>query len=172
MPTLSSAQDDLRALGAIDTRHRSLVDVSDRWLERMGYTLLGERAPDGTPLVAVALEHPSPCPIDPTATVKIKYWVANLHRPDELTAAFAKNIAAINAHMASVGAQRVWGAVPKTATHMTVFLDKVAAAGGCVKVDGAGIPIEEKGNPENDYRNFSLYVGDRQDVTDEMRARR
>lgn len=171
MPTLSSVEDDLRYLAGIDTRHRGLADVSDAWFERMGFTLLSDRAPDNTPLVAVVLQYDEPCPIDPTATVKIKYWLANLNRPDDLLAAFARNIIAINDNMATANAQRVWGAVPKTATHMTSFLNRVAEAGACNKVNGAGIPIDPGLSQENDLRNFLIYVGDRQRVTDAMEGR-
>jgi hypothetical protein len=170
MPTLSTVQDAIRFLGAIDTRHRELVNVSDRWLERKGYTLLSERAPDGTPLVAVALEADSPCPIDAAAKVQIKYWVANLERVKDLLPAYVKNIAAINAHMASVGAEKVWGLVPKTAEHMTGFLDLAAAAGACKKVDGATVKIDPATSIIPDYEGFWFYVGERQAVTDHMEA--
>lgn len=170
MPALTTAEkrDDIRALALIDTRHHELAEKSDRWFDRKGYTLLSERALDGTRLVAVALEADSVCPIDATATMQIKYWVANLNRKDDLLAAFTKNIVAINAHMATAAAQRVWGIVPKEAKHMTGFLDRVAEAGACSRTDGAEVSYGE--GPTEDYRNFWFYVGNRQTVTDFMEA--
>jgi hypothetical protein len=171
MPVLSDTQDDIRALALIDKRHRSLADVSDRWFDRSGFTWFSERAVDDTPLVAVALDYPQTCPIDKTANMMIKYWLANLNRRGDLLAAYVENIKAINAHMATVGAEKVWGLVPKTSDWMTGFLDRVAAAGACKKTDGAGIPIGDDLDPNDDYRNFYFYVGERQAVTDEMEAR-
>lgn len=175
MPTLSDARNDIRYLAQIDTHHGILGPeedggVTDGWFDRKGYTLLSERAPDGIALVAVALEYPSPCQIDPTATLRIALWLANLDRRDELLPAYVKNIVAINEHMASVGAERVWGLVPKRADHLTGFLDLVAKAGACEKVDGSGIPMLGALDESNDWRNAWFYIGDRQVVTDFMEA--
>lgn len=162
MPTLSNVQDDIRILAEIDMRHRFLSRVKDGWFARTGFVFLSERAVDGTPLVGVALKHPAPCPIDKTATVQIKYWVANLGR-DDLGPAFKKSIAAINDEMAQLGAERVWGLVPKTAEHLVALLDPIAEAAKCVKTDGA-----EAGE---EYAAFHFYVGNRTDVNDLVQRR-
>lgn len=167
---LTALRDDLRYLGAIDRRHSFLESVPDRWFQNKGYTVLTERAVDGTPLVGVALEYPSVCPVDATATMQIRYWLGNLDRRAELLAAYIKNIVAINDHMASVGASRVWGAVPKKATHLTSFLEPAALAGACRQVDGAGITLGDAMDEEDDCRNFWFFIGDRQTVTDFMQA--
>jgi len=169
-PTAAAIRNDLRYLGGIDRRHSFLESVPDRWFQNKGYTLLTERAVDGTPLVGVALDYPFPCPIDETATMMIRYWLGNLNRRAELLPAYIKNIVAINEHMATVGAKRVWGAVPKKATHLTSFLEPAARAGACRRVDGAGITIGDVVDEEDDYRNFWFFIGDRQTVTDFMQA--
>lgn len=169
----TEAYDDIRTLAGIDTRHRALQDVPDRWFENKGYTLLAVRAQDETPLVGVALHHPSPCPIDPTAEMEIKYWVANLDRGSDLPAAFVANIGQINDAMAAANVQRVWGKVPKAAKHLVTLLDPVAKAGACKRVDGAGVPIDAAmDRPKNDYCNSWIYVGDGKEVTDFIRRRR
>lgn len=170
--SLADIRNDLRFLGAIDRRHAFLEDVPDRWFQNKDYVLLSERADDGTPLVAVALEYPSPCPIEPSADVRIAYWVANLNRREDLLPAFVKSIVAINAEMARLGARRVWGAVPKSADHLTSFLDRVAEAGKCERVDGAGIPTAEALDDASDYGNFYFYIGDREAVTGFMKKER
>jgi hypothetical protein len=171
--TVADIRNDLRFLGGIDCRHAFLENVPDRWFENKGYILLSERAGDGTPLVGVALEYPLACPIDATADMYIRYWVANLNRKPELDAAFVKNIIAINDEMAALGVRRVWGLVPKKSSHLRGFLDRVADAGACQRVDGAGVTVgvaeDEAGG---DYRNFNFYIGDRQAVTDFMQGRR
>lgn len=159
MPT--TVRDDLRYLATIDRRHSRLADVTDGWFQRTGYPVLSVRAGDGTPLVAVALAYPSPCPVDPTATVQIKYWLANLERPGELQAALVQNIIAIQAQMTSTRVRRVWGAVPKSATHLTDLLDPVAEAGACAKVEGT-----------EDWANAYFYIGDRDTVAEFVRRAR
>lgn len=171
MPTLTDLRNDIRFLAAIDTRHSILATVKDGWFDRKGYTLFSERAEDGPPLVAVALEYPSPCPIDATATMQIAVWVANLKRKDQLLPAYVKNIVAINDHMAGVGAKRVWGLVPKEADHLTGFLDLVAKAGACERVDGTGVPMPGAVDESDDWRNAWFYIGDRQKVTDFMEGK-
>lgn len=161
--TTAEARDDLRLLGGIDKRHRFLADVPDRWFQNKGYTALSARHADGTPLVGVLLQYPSVCPIDPTAEMQIKYWVGNLDRRAELLPAFIANIVAINTEMGHLGVARVWGLVPKTADHLVGFLDDVAAAGACVRTDGAGVSLDA--SAESDYRNFYFYVGERETVT-------
>lgn len=166
--TIAETQDDLRFLGGIDRRHSFLEGVPDSWFDNNGYILLSVRDTDGTPLVAVALEYPSPCPLDPTADVQIKLWVANLKRMADLDAAFVRSVIAINDEMERIGAKNVWGMVPKSAGHMIGFLDRVAAAGQCRKVDGATVTFEDR--PAGTLRNFNFYIGNRQMVTDFMRG--
>lgn len=166
MPTLSELRADIRALAAIDTRHRFLRaeedgGVTDGWFDRTGLIILTERAGD-IPLVGVMLKYPSVCPVDETATMQIQYWVANLDRPAALDAAFKANIAAINTKMAELGVRRVWGAVPKSADHLTERLNPIATAAKCTKVDGATVLADEGGR--HPFQNFIFYFGDREDV--------
>ena len=171
MPTLSTSKlrADIRYLAAIDTRHRFLRPekkggVKESWFDNNAFIILTERADDGTPLVGVMLKHPSTCPVDKTATMQIKYWVANLKRPDDLDAAFKANIAAINTKMAELGVERVWGAIPKAADHLTERLNPVALAGHCERIDGAGVLRDNEGR--HPYENFWFFIGDRTDVND------
>lgn len=171
MPALTTAElrADIRYLAKIDTRHRFLTGVTEGWFDRTGLIILTERAGDGTPLVGVLLKHPYECPVDETATMQIKYWLANLDRPDDLDAAFKANIQAIHDEMATLGVQRVWGLVPKNADHLTVRLDPVATAAKCEKTDGAAVLSDEDGRYP--YQNFVFYFGDRTDVNDWVQAR-
>lgn len=166
MPDLATAERRaaVRALAAIDTRHRFLAGVKEGWFGRSGLIILTERDKDGTPLVGVMLKHPSPCPVDETATMRIQYWVANLDRPAALDAAFKANIEAINSKMAELGVERVWGAVPKEADHLTVRLNPIATAAKCELVDGATVLADEDGR--HPYQNFLFYFGDRTAVND------
>jgi hypothetical protein len=170
MPTLSTSElrADVRFLAKIDTRHRFLAGVTEGWFDRTGLIILTERAGDGTPLVGVLLKYPFECPMDKTATMQIKYWVANLDRPDDLDAAFKANIQAIHDEMVTLGVRRVWGLVPKNADHLTVRLDPIATAAACEKVDGATVlAADEVLSP---YQNFDFYFGDRDVVNTEVQG--
>ena len=115
-----TARDDLRVLSEVDPHHGRFRDASDGWFERSGFVTLSERARDGTPLVAVNLKYPDPCPLDKRANMRIVHWLANLEVDKRmLSRAFVRSVEAINAHMATVGATRVWGLVPKRAAHLT-----------------------------------------------------
>lgn len=151
MPTLSTSElrDDINKLGAIDKRHSFLATVGDDWFDASGLTILTERDRDDEPLVGVMLKYPYPCPVDKDADFQIKYWLADLNRPDALDAAFKANIAAIYVEMARVGATWVWGAVPKRADHLTVRLNPIATAMKCTRVEG-----------ESHYKNFIFYIGE------------
>jgi hypothetical protein len=170
MPTLSEAErrDDIRKLGKIDTHHRFLRDggVTDGWFDNNAFIILTERAPDGEPLVGVLLKYPYECPVDRTATMQIKYWLANLNRKGELGAAFKANIQAIHDEMAALGVQRVWGAVPKNAAHLTTLLNPIATAAACEKVDGTTVLAEDE--LTSPYQNFDFFFGDRDVVNGEV----
>lgn len=168
MPTLADLRDDIRELATRDTRHRFLATCTDGWFDRTGLIILTERDRDGVPLVGVMLDHPSECPTDKTATLRIKYWVANLDRPAALDAAFRVNIQAIHDEMVALGVSRVWGAVPKNADHLTVRLNPIATAAKCEKVDGAG--VVDVSNAAARYSAFDFYVGDRDDVNNWVQA--
>lgn len=172
MPSLSisdiNLRNDIRYIAERDTRHRFLRaedkgGVRESWFDNNAFIILTEKAGDGTPLVGVLLRHPSKCPVDVTATMQIKYWVANLKREADLDAAFKANIAAINTKMAELGVDRVWGLVPKAADHLITRLDPIATAAKCVKSDGADY--------EDAYQNFSFFFGNRTDVSDWVQAR-
>lgn len=164
MPPLSTAERraDIRKLAAIDKRHGFLATVTEGWFdwhERNGGIILTERDRDGKPLVGVILKHPSVCPVDETATLEIKYWVADLNRKDELGAALKANVQAIHDEMARLGVQRVWGRVPKEAIHLIGFLNPIATAAACEKVDGASVLAEDE--LVSPHQNFDFFFGDR-----------
>ncbi len=166
-----AAIDDFRSISKVDISHGDMSDIPDRWFERSKFVTLSESTDDGTPLVAVNLRYPEPCLIDSTADMRIVHWLANLEVNRRLLErAFVRSIEAINAHMIEVGATRVWGMVPKKAEHLTAFLDRVAAAGRCQRIDGATISTGQfEGNaPEHVY----FYIGLGQKVTDFMAVRR
>ncbi len=159
-----TAQDDLRFLSEVDQHHGVFKDLPDRWFERSGFITLSEQAEDGTPLVAVNLRYPEPCPLDATADMHIVHWLANLHADKQtLAEAFVRSIAAINEEMAAVGATRVWGTVPKRAMHLTEFLDRAAEAGACRRIDGADVNVGEFEDIPMDAAVF--YIGLGKDVT-------
>jgi hypothetical protein len=166
--TIADLRNDLRFLAEKDGEHGFPKGASDSWFASKDYILLSERAPDGTPLVGTALTYPYPCPVDPTADVRIHFWLANLERPDELPQAFVKSIVAINAEMEGLGAQRVWGVVAKSAKHLTRLLDPVVAAGKCQRVDGATVTLD--GYEGGIFRKINFYIGDRSEVTDFVRG--
>ncbi len=160
-----TAIDDLRYLSTVDRHHGRFVDASDGWFERSGFITLSEQARDGAPLVAVNLRYPEPCFLDPAADMHIVHWLANLEVDKRLLAvAFVRNIEAINVEMGKVGATQVWGMVPKSATHLTDFLDRAAAAGACKRIDGADVNEGEfEGTPPE---HVYFYIGLGQDVTE------
>ena len=157
-------RDDIRFLSTVDSHHGRFGDVPDGWFERSGFVTLSERSQNDVPLVAVNLRYPAPCPIDETADMQIVHWLANLTVDKMMLArAFVRSIQAIHAHMATVGATRVWGMVPKLAPHLTEFLDQVAASGACERFDGADVDV---GPFEGiDMAGVVFYVGDGLDVT-------
>lgn len=168
--TESEKREDIRYLAKKDPHHRFLREGSttDGWFDNNKFIILTERAKDGTPLVGVLLKYPYECPVDKTATMQIKFWVFNLDRKDELAPAVKANIQAIHDEMATLGVQRVWGLVPKEADHLAVFLNPIATADKCEKVDGAGVlGAEELVSP---YQNFDFYFGDRGVVNDEVQG--
>jgi hypothetical protein len=169
MPTLSNSEkrDDIRKLAKIDPRHRFLATVKEGWFDRIGLIIHIERDRAGEPLVGVMLKHPSVCPVDKTATMQIKYWLADLDRPDELDPAFTANVQAIHDEMAVLGVQRVWGLVPKDAAHLTTFLNPIATAAACEKVDGATVLAEDE--LVSPYENSDFFFGDRGEVNDEVK---
>jgi hypothetical protein len=169
MPTLTTAElrADIRKLAAIDKRHGFLARVLPSWFDNNAFIILTERARDGKPLVGVLLKHPFECPVDKTATMQIKFWLADLSRPDELDAAFKANVQAIHDEMATLGVQRVWGLVPKDAGHLTGFLNPIATAAACEKVDGASVLAEDE--LLSPYQNFDFFFGDGGEVNDEVK---
>ena len=156
-----TSRDDLRFLSTVDTHHGTFATVPDRWFERSGFVTFSEQAQDGTPLVAVNLRYPEPCPLDATADMRIVHWLANLDVSKGMLArAFVRSIRTINAHMAEVGATRVWGVLPKQAAHLTAFLDRVASSGKCERVQA----VDDDGDIPWWY-----YIGLGQDVTNFVR---
>ncbi len=166
-----STRDDIRILSEVDPHHGRFRDLPDGWFQRSKFITLSERTQGGTPLVAVNLRYPEPCPLDTTADMHIVHWLANLDADKRaLARAFVRNIKAINVEMQRVGATRVWGEVPKRATHLTDFLDRAAAAGACKRVDGADVNVGPyEGIP---MEGAVFYIGLGQDVTDFMAVRR
>lgn len=152
-------RDAIRELAKVDKRHSFLATAEEGWYDRRAHTILVERARDATPLVGVMLRHPFECPADKTATMWIQYWLANLHRKDELGAAFRASVQAIHDEMVAVGAQRVWGPVPMNAEHLTSRLNPIATAGKCetAAVEGAA------------GRNV-YFFGDRDTVNEEVQG--
>lgn len=166
-------RDDIRKLAAIDKRHgflRAEADggVTESWFDNNAFIIHTERDGQGKPLVGVMLKYPSECPADNTATVQIKYWVADLARKDELAPAFKANIQAIHDEMVTLGVRRVWGAVPKNAHHLLLLLDPIAVAAKCEKVDGAS--VLSAGEVLSPYSRFWFFVGDLDDVNDEVQG--
>lgn len=157
-------QDDLRYLAEIDTRHRRLRHAPDSSLEHLvARDVQHDR--QGKPLVAVGLVEET-CPVDPAATFRIKYWLGDITRRS-LIGALTRSSLAVIAEMQSRGEQKIWGAVPKNATHLVTFLDRVVAAGLCRRVD-ADDSGDNIANP-NPFPDHWYYIADREEAREFMR---
>lgn len=156
-------QDDLRTLAAIDTRHRRLRHAPDSSLAHLALDVQRDR--QGQPVVAVGLVAET-CPVDATATYRIKYWLGDTTRRS-LIGALTRSSLAVIADMQSRGEQKIWGAVPKNATHLVTFLDRVVEAGLCRRVDADEQP-DDTGDP-NPYPGHWYYIADREEAREFMR---
>ncbi len=143
--------DDFRYLANIDRRHRMLRFTPDSVLQRLQRDVQYDS--EGKPLVAVGLVEET-CPVDPTATFRIKYWIGDTTRQSLVTALTKSSLAVIQ-KMEGRGEAKIWGACPKDATHLVAFLDRVVAAGQCRRVDGDDVDLE------TDFSGHYFYIAER-----------
>lgn len=151
--------DDFRYLADIDRRHRKLRFAPDSVLQRLQIDVQHDR--QSKPLVAVALVEET-CPVDPSATFRIKYWIGDTTR-QSLVAALTKSSLAVIQEMEGRGEAKIWGACPKDATHLVSFLDRVVAAGQCRRVDGDDVELE------TDFSGHYFYIAERGQAEEFMR---
>lgn len=117
-------QDDLRALALIDRHHGSLRELSDASLSRL--TILVQRQAE-TPIVVAAVKE-EVCPIDPTATFKVQYWLSDIRHPD-VQDFLLKSAVTVGQELARQGHTICWGWIPRKGRHLAEFLDRMEAAG-------------------------------------------
>lgn len=164
MPTATTddVREDFRFLSEIDTHHQALGRVTDGWFDRVGFTFVSYRR-GRVPLAALALDYPAVCPIDALADTRIVYWLLNLEESDvRQMRGLAKTVKMVQDEMEANGSTRVWGSVPKTATHLLAFLDRMIDAGIGLRTDGADVPIDD--DPADNYGNFIFYIGGRDEA--------
>lgn len=154
--------DDLRYLAEIDQRHSRLRHATDSALQRLEKIDV-QHDRQGKPLVAVGLVEET-CPVDPTATFRIKYWIGDTTRRS-LIAALTKSSLAVIQEMEGRGEAKIWGACPKDAAHLVGFLDRVVAAGLCRRVDADEVGLEEI----HPYRGSFFYIAERGQAEEFMR---
>lgn len=157
-----SELDDFRFLAEIDQRHSRLRHATDSALQRLEKIDV-QHDSQGKPLVAVGLIEET-CPIDPTATFRIKYWIGDTTRRS-LIAALTKSSLAVIREMEGRGEAKIWGACPKDAAHLVGFLDRVVAVGLCRRVDADTADLEN----DHPYLHSFFYIAERAQAEEFMR---
>lgn len=154
--------DDFRYLADIDRRHRKLRFAPDNVLQRLEKIDV-QHDSQGKPLVAVGLVEET-CPVDSTATFRIKYWIGDTTRRS-LIAALTRSSLAVIREMGGRGEAKIWGACPKDAAHLVSFLDRVVTAGLCRRVDADEVGLEEN----HPYLGSFFYIAERGQAEEFMR---
>ena len=171
-----SIYSDFRFLASKDIRHKQLRWMPDIWWqanEAKGLILLIEYDTDGvSPLIGVALL-PEICPVDPTATLRIKYWVGNLDKDITLLKKkLVESSLKIIQKMKQGGYTKVWGMVPQYAVHIVNFLDGVVADGKCTRINGNDIMalLEAVDLITHDYKDHYFYIAKNNEAEQYMKG--
>ena len=138
-----TARDDFRRLAANHSHTKPLVGKDDDWFDKRDYTV---RSTAGAAIVTLE----EPCPVESSATAKIKYWADDSR--DGIAHFVATSQLALN-EAVRIGSPAIWGYVKDDAPHLNEFLDKVVESGACRRIRG-------ENTEQGDFRGGTFYIAD------------
>lgn len=153
---------DLRFLATKDIHHNELSKNPIAWWQTLKYDLIITKDTDNVPLVGSGIT-PEICPIDPSYEIRLLYWVSNLEKGNtKVEEGLAKSCITMMEYLTTKNIDKIWGFVPKYATHLLTFLGKMYDAGMCKRMDGDA--IEWDGEGVSPHINHVYYLGEREKV--------